>query len=86
MTENLCAVARETWIDRCRNRLFPEPPWPRRDTDTRTFLSTRVEVHLDWADRLRILWSGRALMKTTTYTDVLVNDAESLSVFSVPGR
>lgn len=80
------AVAHETIIDRWRNRLFPESPWPRSETDARTFISTDIYVHLDWLDRLRLLWSGRIHVKVTTYTDVLVNDAESLSVFSVPGR
>lgn len=64
-------------------RLFPPAPWPRRDGDPRTFLSTTVRVHMDWKDRLRLLATGALEVKVTTYTDVLVNAAESLSSVAV---
>jgi hypothetical protein len=86
MDEHAAYEARWTWRDRLRMKLFPEAPWPRRDDDKRTYVSTRIYVHVDWWDRLRMLWSGRLLVKVTTYTDVLVNDAESISAISVPGR
>lgn len=86
MSENYQAVAKSNWTDRIRWRLFPTPLFPRRDGDPRTFIQTRIDCHVDWMDRLRLLWSGRALIQVTTYTDVLVNDAESLSTFSVLSR
>lgn len=80
------SLARVRVFGRWRQRLFPEPCWPRREDDPRTFISTRIDISVDWRDRLRLLWSGRVLVLVTTYTDVQVIDAESLSMFSVPGR
>lgn len=74
------------WLDRLRWRIFPRPLRPRLEDDPRTFISTVVTVHVDWPDRLRLLFSGVALIQVTTYTDVLVNEAESVSVFSVEAR
>lgn len=75
--------ARMSVWDRIRARLFPRAPRPRLENDPRTYLTTDVRVHVDWPDRLRLLVSGRCLVQVTTYTDVLVNDADSVSVFSV---
>ena len=75
-----------TWRDRLYQRFFPAPNWPRRESDSRTFLSTDVRVNVDWGDRLKLLLTGRVHVRVTTYTDVLVNDAESLSVFAVVSR
>jgi hypothetical protein len=75
--------ARFTFMDRIRRRMFPVAPRPVRAEDPRSYLTTNVVVHVDWLDRLRLLWSGRALIQITTYTDLVVQDAESLSNFSV---
>lgn len=75
----ICSMPRRRWIE----RFFPSRGFERDAIDTRTYLRTHVQLHLDWTDRLRLLVSGIADVKITTYTDVEVKDATSLSSFSV---
>ena len=75
--------ARWTWWSRLLWRLFPGANFPSDEQDTRTFLRTTVRVQLGWRDRLRLLVSPRCCVKVTTYTDVEVTVAQSLSVFYV---
>lgn len=70
---------------RLRERLFPWAPRPERDGDERTYITTDVVVVADWVDRLRFLVTGRARIQVRTYTDVLVNAADSVSAFHVEG-
>jgi hypothetical protein len=82
-TTDMQQTPRFTWLDRLSWKLFPWAPPPRLDTDPRTFMTTRVGVYLEWKDRLRVLISGRLSVQVVTYTDVVVHDAESLSVIHV---
>lgn len=84
MVENGYAMeARWTWWSRLMYRLFPPAPRPRIDGDARTFLTTNIYVSVDWRDRVRLLVSGRAFIQVVTYTDIEVQQAESVSAFSV---
>lgn len=47
------------------------------------WVATVTTTHVDWRDRLRILVSGRVLLKSFTQTDVIVRKARSTSSFSV---
>lgn len=64
-------------------RLFPHKARPFKEGDPRTYLTTNVHVHVDWADRIRLLVTGHAVLQVVTYTDVEVREAESISVFHV---
>lgn len=82
-TDNGCYYARPTVWTRFKYRLFPQPPRPLIANDPRTFLTTEVYVHVDWADWFRLLVHGRARVQVLTYTDVEVKHADSRSVFWV---
>lgn len=73
-------------MHRLRRRLFPAARRPILENDPRTYLSTTVHVYVDWPDWFRLLLSGHGVVQVTTYTDVLVNRAESVSVFSVEAK
>ena len=67
-------------------RLFPAQ-WVQIPEDLEgyapSYIVTRVVSHLDWKDRLRVLWSGRLAVETQTKTDVVVNKMVSQSVVYV---
>lgn len=70
------------WWRRLLSRLFPSrlPPYL-DDVDGMApgYIATHVVAHLDWADRLRVLASGRVHVATSTRTDVTVNKMYSES-------
>jgi hypothetical protein len=72
-----------SWRQRLLERLFPTPPRPEIENDPRTFITTTIYTRVDWKDRVRTLLTGRIRIHVRTYTDVLVHEAESVSVFSV---
>ena len=71
-----------TILQRAVAKFFPESPFPELKDDD-SALSTEVVCHLSFADRIRILISGKCSIKTRTYTDVKVDKAFSESTFSV---
>lgn len=60
-------------------KLFPTKWWPVKDHETRTFLRTQIDIRLHIADRIRLILTGSMRVYVTTYTDVEVHAAESLS-------
>lgn len=68
------------------------PPTPSNMEDDPRYapgaLVTIVRTELDWADRLRVLISGRVVTQTRTVTDVPIGVAISRSSFSIgrPGE
>ncbi len=70
------------WWQRALSRLFPAQPRPQlEDVDGMApgYLSTEVTAYLDWADRLRVLVSGKVHVSTSTRTDVNVTKVHSES-------
>lgn len=83
------AMARDL-VEACRpprvpfwQRWFPVTARPFRVDDPRSWIATTVHVRVSWQDRLRLLATGRAEVLVTTYTDVPVVTAQSLSSFAV---
>lgn len=83
MDNEVGMMPRYGMLERLRRRVFPHEPRPMIDGDTRTYLTTVIHLEVGWVDRLRLLLLGRALVQVTTYTDVEVKEAESVSAFSV---
>jgi hypothetical protein len=78
----LMATPRSLW-QRIMDRLFPFAPRPEIVGDKRTYITTDIRITIDWKDRIRMLVLGAARVQVRTYTDVLVNEAQSVSTFSV---
>jgi len=77
-----------TLRERLARWLFPFPSSPPHSDRLErlvgpTYVVTVVRVHVDLADRLRLLWSGRCEVQVRTYTDKLIDNAESTSSFAV---
>ena len=71
-----------TWRERLRFRLFPSrhcelPEAPAHYADCVVVTTTAV---LSWADRLRVLISGRLTVQTRTVTENVVGDCRTSSV------
>ena len=86
-----CSVEYVRPFRRLLYRLFPSrlsPRWEDESGWAPSWMETNTEVHLNWADRLRLLISGRCRVEVATRTSVVVGKAESRSVFCVlpPGR
>jgi len=84
LNEQAVAVSPSVWRG-LSWRLFPHSPRPEKDGDERTYLTTDVLFVADWKDRLRFLATGRLRIQVRTYTDVLVNECESISTCHVEG-
>lgn len=86
MENNFFAVAKPTIGQRALRAIFPQR-WLEPAEEAPGFapseLSTDTYISLSVGDRLRILVSGKAVLRTRTQTDVTVNDARTRSVFSV---
>lgn len=61
-------------------------PWEEDENWSPGDLSTTVNLHLDWLDRLRVLVSGKISIRTRTRTDRSINrsQAKSISVVLPP--
>lgn len=77
------AVDKSTWLDKLFNKFFPYGSDPKKENDKRTYITTHVSVNIGWVDLARILVFRKLFIRVTTYTDVLVNEAESLTDISV---
>jgi len=69
-----------TLFHRLRSRLFPRRHLPApEDTEgfAPSYLVTSCVCQLDWADRLRVLVSGRLHVEIQTKTDVIVRRTQS---------
>jgi len=75
-------AASARWDRRLLRRLFPARALPPVNSPL-TYIITAVHVRVSWADRLRLLASGRARINVRTYTDVEVKQAASVSAFEV---
>lgn len=74
-----------TWRDRLRCRMFPRKDhlleWPDlHGHPTADFLSIRTTVHLSFADRLRVLISGKMIVSTKTTTQFVIGENKTNSV------
>lgn len=72
------------WRERLRYRLFPtrhceSPEVPNPDA-YREVLFVNVNVHLDWRDRLRVLWSGWLAVRSRVLTEQHVGRCVTSSV------
>lgn len=80
------AIDAPTPLQRLWRRLFParhrEIP-ENLEGFAPSYMVTDVRIHLDWADRLRVLASGNLRVETTTKTDVIVNKMVSQSTVTV---
>ena len=72
-----------SWFTRLKLYLFPYPALPLDNNETRTYITTRIDGHLDWKDRIRVLIMGHVLIHVITYTDIEVKNAESVSNIGV---
>lgn len=72
-----------TWRDRLRWKLFPgkhpEVPMP-KDYTAADCLITDTRVGFGWADRIRVLLTGKVMVRTQTATEHAVGRCESTSV------
>lgn len=59
------------------------PEFPPEAPQLNGWIMTNVEVHVDFADRLRLLVSGEAKIRIETRTSVPVDHAISASSFEV---
>ena len=83
--QEYCQEYKDTYYNKIRKILFPYALRPILEDDKRTYLTTTINLHVDWLDRIRLLITGRAIIQVITYTDVLVNEAQSVSSFHVEG-
>jgi hypothetical protein len=82
VSEGATAKTRSVW-SYIEGKLFPAKWWPVKEREQRTFLRTQINVRLGVADRIRLILTGGMRIYVTTYTDVEVRDAESLSNIEV---
>jgi hypothetical protein len=85
VSATMSSIEPSTWRDRLRRWLFPrelcdapEAPWA-----CQGYLSTVVDVRLSWADRIKVLISGRLEVVVKTVTDNEISKAISGSVANV---
>mgnify|MGYP001617003604 CR=1 FL=1 len=79
-------VRARTWRERLAIRLFPQrylAPALERPGFALRELALDSFVQLGWLDRIRMVSSGRIVLRTRVQTDVLIRRAESRSETSV---
>lgn len=74
-----------TWADRFRHWLFPHSitEVPKAPPHFKDVLHTAVIVHLDFSERIKLLFSGYAVVETKVVTENLVGGCISNSEFCV---
>lgn len=83
--QEMTALPRPWW----QRRFFPRPE--RRETRMAVrlmggrcpYITSYVDVHVGWADRLRLLVSGRVALEIVTFTTVDVPTSDSIASFWV---
>jgi hypothetical protein len=58
-----------TWRERLLNRLWPEPAIANPRMEHKDVFVCRTQCSFSWADRLRILLTGRLMVETRTVTE-----------------
>lgn len=76
------AVRSWTWRDRWRARLFPFTPCdlPEAPATFKDVLVTKTRTELSWADRLRILVTGKVEVEVRVVTEHAVGETRTKSV------
>ncbi len=85
-TENTSLEYRPTLRERILWRLFPSQALPMHPTITglpewaQDAINLETTCHLDFADRLRVLITGKLVVKSRTYTAIAPGRVESSAI------
>jgi hypothetical protein len=74
-----------TWREKLTFKLFPVNPcmWPEAPANFKGALACNTNVHLNFLDRIRVLFTGRLVVETRTVTENEIGDnVTSSSVYS----